>query len=97
MAVQVIPPPGDGRDSYPGEDGEVVPQVEPTTFDSPRTKNKSGEAATRTTNNDFSDRFVSVTICADSGALATARCPVTLQSSLLASEAPRRKCRLHRK
>ena len=39
---------------------------------------------------------VVATICADSGDLATSKCPVTLQQFFLASQVPRRKCRLHR-
>ncbi len=39
---------------------------------------------------------VVATICADSGDLATSKCPVTLQQFFVASQVPRRKCRLHR-
>ena len=39
---------------------------------------------------------VVATICADSGDLATSKCPVTLQQFFVASQVPRRRCRLHR-
>lgn len=42
------------------------------------------------------EKYVSVTICVDSGHIANSYCPETVTRRFLASEAPTRTCRLHR-
>lgn len=42
------------------------------------------------------DRYVTVTICADSGRIATLYCPETVRRRFKADEAPTKQCRIHR-
>lgn len=93
-------PPGDGRNEDGDDGADIVPQAEETTFRSRRegrSRHARREADGSTTGADTGDDFITATVCADSGELATPNCPVTLQSTYLASDAPRRRCHLHRK
>ena len=79
------PPPGDGRDS-----AEVVPRADESARRAPDAEYSP------TSYRSEDDNYVVATVCADTGELARANCPVTMQSTFLKGEQPKRKCSRHR-
>jgi membrane peptidoglycan carboxypeptidase len=96
-------------DTYPGESASVYPATTTARQSPSRSENSrqetvarraGGEEATYAVEGDAAgatqDGEVVATVCAESGQLASSRCPVTLQQFFLAADVPRRRCSQHR-